>query len=78
MPTRYDVMDYVVATGSAPGMGPGGFEVQLGSEAKDGSYVAQLLDPQGVAVSPVYTVETKSDCSQNIVALRFKETVPAN
>lgn len=71
-------IDQTVATGSAPGMGPGGFEVQLGTTATDGSYVAQLLDPQGIAVSPVVTVTTKSDCTQNIVALRFQETTPAN
>jgi hypothetical protein len=71
-------IDQTVATGSAPGFGPGGFEVRLGSEPKDARYVAQLLDSQGVAVSPVYTVVTKDDCSQNIVALRFEETAPSS
>lgn len=72
-----DGIDQTVATGSAPGFGPGGFEVQLGTAAKDARYVAQLLDPQGIAVSPVYTVETSSDCALNIAALRFEESAPA-
>jgi hypothetical protein len=69
-------VDMTVGTGSAPGFGPGGFEVPLGSAARDAQYAAQLVDPQGVAVSPVYTVDTNSDCEFNIAALRFVETEP--
>lgn len=69
-------VDQTIATGSSPGFGPGGFEVQLGSVARDAQFVAQLIDPQGTPVSPVYTVETNSDCELNIAALRFVETAP--
>lgn len=71
-------VDQTVATGSAPGFGPGGFEVPLGSDARDAQYAAQLVDPQGIAVSPVYTVDTNSDCELNITALRFVETAPSS
>ncbi len=67
-------VDQTVGTGSATGMGPGGFEVQLGTTATDAEYRAQLLDPQGNNVSPVYTVDTKSDCTLNIAILRFVAT----
>lgn len=71
-------VDQTIATGSSPGFGPGGFEVQLGSVARDAQFVAQLIDPQGTPVSPVFTVETNSDCELNIAALRFVETAPAS
>lgn len=71
-------VDETVSTGSAPGFGPGGFEVPLGSVARDAQFVAQLLDPQGTPVSPVYTVETNSDCELNIAALRFVEVEPSS
>ncbi len=69
-------VDQTVATGSAPGFGPGGFEVPLGSVARDTQFVAQLLDPAGTPASPVYTVETRSECDLNIAALRFVEVSP--
>jgi hypothetical protein len=69
-------IDQTVGTGSAKSFGPGGFEVPLGSEARDAQYTAQLVDPQGVSVSPVYPVATRSQCDWNIAALRFVETQP--
>ncbi len=71
-------VDQTVATGSAPGFGPGGFEVPLGNAARDAQYIAQLVDPQGNPASPVYTVETNSDCNFNIAALRFVENEPSS
>lgn len=68
-----EALDQTIATGSAPGFGPGGFELQLGTEAIDAEYVAQLLDESGNPISPVYTVQTRSDCALNIAALRFVE-----
>ncbi len=67
-------VDEVAITGSAPGFGPGGFELRLGSAARDAQYVAQLFDADDAPMSTVYTVDTRSDCSLNITALRF---VPA-
>lgn len=71
-------VDVTVATGSASGFGPGGFEVPLGNVARRAQYIAQLLDEQGRPVSPVYTVETSDDCTLNIAALRFVETAPSS
>ncbi len=64
-------VDQTIATGSSPGFGPGGFELELGNAAQDATYITQLLDATGFPASPVYTVETRSDCTQNIAALRF-------
>ncbi|MEO8393254.1 MAG: hypothetical protein ABI700_09700 [Chloroflexota bacterium] len=69
-------VDQTVATGSATGFGPGGFEVPLGNVARDAQFIAQLIDPQGTPASPVYTVETRSDCTQNIAKLIFVENLP--
>lgn len=71
-------VDETIGTGTAPGFGPGGFELPLGNVARDATFVAQLLDPQGTPVSPVYTVETRSECDFNIAALRFVETEPSS
>ncbi len=71
-------VDETVATGSAPGFGPGGFEVPLGNVARDAQFIAQLVDPQGNPASPVYTVQTNSDCNFNIAALRFVENEPSS
>lgn len=71
-------VDETIGTGTAPGFGPGGFELELGNVSRDATFVAQLLDPQGTPVSPVYTVETLSECDFNIAALRFVETSPSS
>jgi hypothetical protein len=71
-------VDQTVGTGSAPGMGPGGFVLQVGSIANAAQFVAQLLDPQGTPISPVYTVETQADCQYNIATLRFVEILPSS
>lgn len=69
-------VDERATTGSAPGFGPGGFEVQLGRIAQDASYVAQLFDATGAPVSTVFTVTTRAECTYTIAALRFIEVAP--
>ncbi len=69
-------VDQTTTTGSAPGFGPGGFEIALGNVARDADFVTQLLDPSGNPASPVYTVATHSECNLNIAALRFVELLP--
>ena len=68
-----EAIDQTIATGSSFGTGPGGFELQIGTVAADAEYVAQLLDEMGSPISPVYTVETRSNCAENITALNFIE-----
>lgn len=72
-----DGVDETVTTGSAAGFGPGGFELQLGSDSRDATYAAQLFDAQSVPVSAVYTVTTRADCAFNIAALPFVEVAPS-
>lgn len=69
-----DGIDQTVATGSVPGAGAGGFELQLGTESREAAYRVQLVDPSGIPVSPEYTITTRADCAFNIAALRFVGT----
>ncbi len=71
-----DGVDQTLATGSNRAAGAGGFELQLGDQARAASYTVQLLDPSGRAVSDVYPVETSADCAFNIAAVRFVATAP--
>ncbi len=68
-----DGADATTTSGSAPGYGPGGFEVQLGSEAVEGQVAVQLLDPAGSPVSDVVTVPTSARCDWNISIIRFAQ-----
>lgn len=65
-----DVNETVIS-GTAPGYGPGGFELQVGNEATDAEFAVQLLDPAGTPVSDVITATTSSRCDWNISVLRF-------
>lgn len=64
-------VDETLVSGSAPGYGPGGFELQLGTSALDATFAVQLLDPGGAVASDVYQVSTSSRCDWNIVVIRF-------
>lgn len=68
-----DGIDATTTSGSAPGYGPGGFEVQLGSQAVEGQVAVQLLDPAGSPVSEVVTVPTSARCDWNISIIRFAQ-----
>jgi type VI secretion system secreted protein VgrG len=66
-------VDETLISGTATGYGPGGFELPLGYDARDGQYAVQLLDPGGTPVSDVYTITTSSRCDWNISVVRFTE-----
>ncbi len=66
-------VDETVISGSAPGYGPGGFELPLGRQAIDAQFAVQLANAEGVPVSTVYTITTSSLCEWNIAVLRFIE-----
>jgi hypothetical protein len=70
-------VDQTVSTGSSSGFGPGGFELQLGSEASAALFTVQLLDAQGRPASQAYPVNTRADCDFNIAALPFVEVAPS-
>lgn len=69
-------VDQTIQSGSAPGFGPGGFELYIGNSAESRAFTVQLLDPAGAPVSPVINVTTRADCAQNIAAVRFVRLVP--
>lgn len=68
-----DGTDATATTGSAPGYGPGGFEVQLGNEAREGQVAVQVLDPAGAIVSDVVSVPISARCDWNISIIRFQQ-----
>ena len=68
-----DGIDATATTGSAPGYGPGGFEVQLGNEAREGQVAVQVLDPGGATVSDAVSVPTSARCDWNISIIRFQQ-----
>ncbi len=63
-------------TGINKEYGPSGFEFVIGSapvESKNTLYV-QLVDLQNIPLSDKIFVTTSSDCSKNLVIVRFKKT----
>ena len=68
-----DGIDATTTSGSAPGYGPGGFEVQLGDEAREGQVAVQVLDPAGQPVSEAVSVPTSARCDWNISVIRFQQ-----
>jgi hypothetical protein len=71
-----EAINETVISGTAPGYGPGGFELQVGNEAVDAEFAVQLLDPAGTPVSDVITTTTNSRCDWNISVLRFIQNSP--
>jgi hypothetical protein len=54
--------------------GPSGFEFVLGNapvESND-TLIVQLVDQQNIPLSDPVTVDTSSDCTKNLVIVRFK------
>lgn len=68
-----DGIDATTTSGSAPGYGPGGFEVRLGNEAREGQVAVQVLDPGGASVSEAVRVPTSARCDWNISVIRFQQ-----
>ena len=64
-----------IVTGINKEYGPSGFEFVLGSvpvQSKDTLYV-QLVDLQNIPLSDKVFVTTSSDCTKNLVLIRFKK-----
>ena len=64
-------LNATVATGEAPDIGPGGFELQLGDTPELAPYTVQLLDAAGEPVSEEYLVVTSDICEQNVTLVSF-------
>jgi hypothetical protein len=54
--------------------GPSGFEFVIGTApvASNDTLIVQLVDQQNIPLSDPVTVDTSSDCSKNLVMVRFK------
>jgi hypothetical protein len=60
-----------VSVGGAPAYGPSGYEVFLGDAPAVKDYSLQLETADGRAVSPVYEVQTRASCNQNLLYFVF-------
>jgi len=66
-------LNYDSVTGSKPAYGPGGYELYLGDHPQrtTGVYRLQLRTSSGVPLSAVYTIDTYSECSKNLIIVNF-------
>lgn len=62
-------------TGTALQYGQGGYEFILAEQAVDskGSVWVQLLDQEGLPLSPRVTFDTFADCEKNLILVNFKQ-----
>ena len=58
-------------TGAATAYGPGGFEIQLGSQVSAALYTIQLFDLNGKVLSEPFHFNTSADCQQNLALVNF-------
>jgi len=63
-------------SGTAPNFGPGGYEIQLADHpiASKHTLHVQLLDPNGLPISPQIYFDTHDICDENIVLINFRLT----
>lgn len=68
-----DQIDMVSLTGLSPAYGPGGYEIEIATEAIATSeeMSVQLFDLAGIELSDPYFFNTSSDCAKNLVLINF-------
>ena len=68
-------VESLAITGGFPALGPGGYEITLADHlvGTNNSLFLQLLDLNGLPVSPLISFNTYSDCTKNLVILNFVE-----
>lgn len=64
-------IDAHVPVGSAPQIGPSGWDLTLSDVLAAGSYALQLERADGAVVSPVMEVQSRADCEQNVIRFDF-------
>ena len=64
-------VDARVPVGSAPEVGPAGWEVTLSESLAAGRYSLQLELADGAVVSPIVRVESRAECNQNLIRFDF-------
>jgi hypothetical protein len=67
---------FVTGVGDAPAYGPSGWEQVLFNAPVIRDYEIQLRQSNGVAVSPVYSFQTRSSCNQNLLIFNFVQSQP--
>ena len=73
-------VEFLAVTGGYPALGPGGYEIILADHlaGSNKSLFLQLFDLNGIAVSPLMSFNTYSDCTKNLVILNFVESSTVN
>jgi hypothetical protein len=64
-------IDIRVSVGSAPAYGPSGYEVYLSDSPVVNNYSLQLETADGRTVSPIYEVQTRATCYENLLYFVF-------
>jgi hypothetical protein len=69
---------YLGLTGNAQNLGPGGFELKIGTQPVDskGTLKIQLFDLNGAPQTPLIPLNTFADCTKNFVLVNFAESYP--
>ena len=68
-----NLVDLLGLTGLADEYGPGGYEIQLGTQpvASTGTLTIQVLDLDGNALTAAILFDTTAECSQNVILINF-------
>jgi hypothetical protein len=69
---------YLGLTGNAQNLGPGGYEVKIGTQPVDskGTLNFQIFDLNGAPQTPLIPFDTSADCTKNFVLVNFSESYP--
>jgi hypothetical protein len=69
---------FLVLTGSVQNLGPGGYEVKLGTQpvASNGTLKIQVFDLNGIPQTPLTPISTYADCTKNFILVNFFERFP--
>lgn len=65
--------EQAVFTGSAPRLGPGGWELVLGEALINSQYAVQLTDARGEVMSEPLLVDMTGDCSRNVAIVSWQQ-----
>ncbi|TVR21647.1 MAG: hypothetical protein EA396_07940 [Anaerolineaceae bacterium] len=68
-------LDVSVTSGTIANLGEGAYEQIIGSSPREGRYIVQLFDPQGLAVSEPFLIFTQAECDQNVAEVSFEQTI---
>ena len=69
---------YLALTGTVQNLGPGGYEMKIGTQPVDstGTLKIQVFDLNGVPQTPLIPINTIADCNKNFVLVNFSEQFP--